>query len=95
MTVVGTLRLSRDSNRLRYTVIIDGVERETLAAGEEKEFALAPGQHSLEVRVHWAGSPRLTFELGAARTVHMRASRASQSPWVLGRTGYLTLTPAA
>jgi hypothetical protein len=94
MTVVGTLHLTRDTNRLRYTVVIDGTERGTLAAGEEKAFALPPGQHSLEVKVHWAGSPRLTFDLGPALTVHMRASRASQTPWVRGRTGYLTLTPA-
>jgi hypothetical protein len=94
MTVVGTLRLTRDSNGLRYTVFIDGVERGGFAGGEEKTFALAPGRHSLAVKVHWAGSPTVTVDVGAARTVHMRVSRASQGPWVLGRTGYLTVTTA-
>ena len=87
MTVVGTLRVSRDSSRQRYTVILDGVDR-----GEPGDFAVAPGRHIVRVAVGWTGSPELSVDVGAAQTIEIHASRATGLPWWLTRgPRYLSL----
>jgi hypothetical protein len=87
MTAVGTLRVSRDSSRQRYRVILDGVDR-----GEPADFAVAPGRHTVRVRIGWTGSPEVSVEIGAGQTVEVHAAPATRSPWWLTRgPRYLSL----
>lgn len=58
------------SDRARaYKVLIDGGEVGRIAAGEEQDHALAPGEHTLRVVIDWTGSPSITFSVADEESI--------------------------
>ena len=53
----------------RYKVIIDGQEKGRIKNGASFECPLAPGRHSLELKIDWCGSETLEFDLTTNQTV--------------------------
>ncbi len=52
------------TNYLRkYSVIVDGTSIENIASGETKHFELAPGKHTICVKVDWCKSKEFEFEI--------------------------------
>ena len=60
-----TMRISRGSgysDYLRaYTVLLDGSKIGELANGETRDFSVAPGPHTISLKIDWCGSKGLNF----------------------------------
>ena len=49
-------------DRLRkYKVLIDGNEVGHISAGDEERFPVTTGEHELQLKIDWKGSPALGF----------------------------------
>lgn len=59
------IRVERESgyaDKLRsYEVELDGVIVGEIADGQSKSFDVAPGTHTLRMKISWAGSNKITF----------------------------------
>jgi hypothetical protein len=70
----GTLRVERNAapwrDKLRrYKVVLDGKPIGKIADGGVEEFSIEPGSHTLRIKLDWAGSPTIEFEVGAGESV--------------------------
>lgn len=67
------IRIRRESNRadrLRaYRVELDGKNIGQIKDGEVKSFEVEPGKHSLKLKVDWARSNLVTFEVEKSEDV--------------------------
>jgi hypothetical protein len=88
------------ADRLRaYHVHLDGRSIGTLNAGENCEFDIAPGSHSLEVRIDWCTSPLRMFQVKLGEKVeyecgsHLKGWKLLASIWyvAVARNKYLEL----
>jgi hypothetical protein len=66
MSSGAVVRIRREASpwkdRLRkYKVLIDGAVVARLRNGEESEFSVPAGRHSIEVRIDWTGSDVVDF----------------------------------
>jgi hypothetical protein len=62
MTNLTVVRDSGYADRLRaYKIVLDGVVIGTIGNGETKTFLVAPGEHSLSLKIDWCGSKAVTF----------------------------------
>lgn len=52
-----------------YRVVIDGRRVGRLPFGETREFEITSGEHALQVRLDWTGSPRLTLQAAEGEVV--------------------------
>ena len=95
----GVIRLSRVPSRWRdrgrrYVVLIDDEAVGKIRQGETLEFVLAPGAHSLRLKVDWKGSDEIGVQIevgqvasflcepnGGARSAPLDVVRKSK-PWV-------------
>ena len=64
----GLLNLTRSGDfrrdRLRsYQVIIDGERLGKIGSGENREFPISPGRHRLRLKVDWAVSKTIEFDV--------------------------------
>lgn len=62
---MATLRITRTSeyaNRLRkIRLVLDNKELSLIANGETKDFEITAGVHTLQAKIDWCSSNRLTF----------------------------------
>lgn len=64
MAMIRIKRESTRSDRLRsYRVELDGKSIGQIKDSELKSFEVAPGKHSLRLKVDWARSNAVTFEM--------------------------------
>jgi hypothetical protein len=67
MKLMATLRITRTSeyaNRLRkIKLILDNKELSLIANGETKDFEIPVGVHTLQAKIDWCSSNRLTFTI--------------------------------
>jgi hypothetical protein len=87
----------RDRAR-KYKVVVDAAEIGTVADGETQEFRLEPGEHSLRLKLDWAGSATvaLTLAVGEVATFRCRPGGRSWSAlWqsIFARNRYIVLEP--
>lgn len=58
-------------DRLRkYNVLVDGEQIGHISAGEVKTFPLPPGDHTVELRIDWKGSPVLNVSITPGEKLH-------------------------
>ena len=105
MRDTSSVRVSRTSavwrDRLRrYRIEVDGLTVGCLFSGGMLEVPLAPGEHSVQVRIDWSGSPRLSFDLAPDRVASFECREAGSSlpTWknlrqLFSRTKYVDLYP--
>lgn len=88
------------ADRIRaYHIHLDGRSIGTIKAGGTCEFDIAPGSHSLEVRIDWCTSPLRMFQVKEGEVVeyecgsHLKGWRMFAALWyiALARNKYLEL----
>ena len=97
-----TLRLFRRStyrDRVRaYKVILDGEKIGDIRNGEEETFPIAPGRHVLKLKIDWAGSPEMTFDVATGETASFECggdwSRTTMTDMFFRPQSYIALRPA-
>jgi hypothetical protein len=101
-----TLLLKRDSgyaDRIRqYRVLLDGTEIGRINDGEEKRFAISPGQHDLAVKIDWCRTDPHEFSAVDGETVTFDCGSNLRGIYLVSglyyalfaRSKYLWLKPA-
>ena len=100
MELAGRIVVRRRSggyrDRLRsYWIEVDGRRAGKVAEGEQAEFPVPPGEHTVKAVIDWAGSPAVRVDVGAgepARLLVEPGGNAFQLWQVLQRERYLKLT---
>ena len=70
-----TIHIHRDktawSDRARsYKLLVDGEEQGELRHGEAKAFDVAPGRHTVQMKIDWATSVPIDVEMPEGATEH-------------------------
>jgi hypothetical protein len=87
----------------RYDVLLDGREVGALKPGESVTVEVAPGSHTLALKIDWCGSRPATFVVAGDEAVNFRA-RSNLGPlailfgmWftLFRKDDYLALVPAS
>lgn len=64
---------ARWTDRARaYKVVIDGATVGSLRHGQEDVFEVAPGAHSVRLRLDWAGSESMTVDLAPGEEARLQ-----------------------
>jgi hypothetical protein len=75
MSSIKIQRSNEYSNMLRnYKIYVDGKNVGEIGNGENKEFTVLPGEHSLEVKIDWCGSPKIPLKLEAGQVETVKVS---------------------
>ena len=96
---MASLQITRDSGWVdqfrAYQVIVDGKRVGKIRNGESKEFQVAPGQHTVALRIDliWGSEPlRITVRDGEALSLHAKSMmRGGAAP--LWAWWYLLIAP--
>ncbi|HSE45679.1 MAG TPA: hypothetical protein VLA89_10175 [Gemmatimonadales bacterium] len=95
-TLVVVRRVGKWRDHFRaYRIEIDGTLRGKVREGETLTLELAPGDHQVQARIDWLGSPPLRIEIAQGATVECQvepAGTAFQFHQLFGKTNYLRLT---
>jgi hypothetical protein len=79
-------------DRIRaYRVKIDGVQAGSLRAGETLDFAVSPGDHTVQVAIDWCTSPLREVRVGDGQTAQLTC-RSGGSSWEIWQS---LLTPGS
>ncbi|HMJ47421.1 MAG TPA: hypothetical protein VK498_08825 [Ferruginibacter sp.] len=86
-SIMETIRIERTNeyiNRWRdYEIYIDGKKIGTISNGETKDFDLAVGEHTLFCKVDWAGSTRITFNIGINEIKTFKVAGFKYAKWIM------------
>lgn len=61
----------------QYAVVVDGEEVGKIGNGGELSVDLAPGSHTVQMRIDWCSSPALEVSLQAGNTVYLACGPAA------------------
>jgi hypothetical protein len=85
MTNLTVVRDSGYADRLRaYKIVLDGIAIGSIKNGETKTFPIAPGQHSLSLRIDWCGSKSVEFAAADGTSVVFEAKSNLRGPKIVG-----------
>lgn len=74
MPILNMLRDSGYADRLRpYQVILDGTKIGEVRDGQNQRFSIAPGQHTISLKIDWCGSKAIDFTIAGEDQVTFRA----------------------
>jgi hypothetical protein len=78
---IALFRLSglRQNARAKYTVRIDGESVGKIAAGESQRYYVQPGQHALQVKIDWVGSPTISVDAESGEVIQFECAPRSSS----------------
>ena len=94
MTKIIISRIDEVPNRMRdYRLYIDGQKVGTISNGTRKEFDVLPGRHLLCVKIDWAGSPEMPFEIIGNKAAVFKVSASKKLNWLAPVCIGLTLAP--
>ncbi|MEO8002729.1 MAG: hypothetical protein ABI644_12715 [Arenimonas sp.] len=75
---MATLTITRDSgyaDRVRaYAVMLNGKKIGELKNGESKDFTIAAGSHSIQMKIDWCGSETVRFTASEEKLYAFRVS---------------------
>ncbi len=71
-----------------YKVIIDGKEAGKILKGQTLQFDLAPGHHTLRLKIDWCSSRELIFDVAEGKTVYAECAPAKK-PALIGPLLYI------
>ncbi len=58
-------RVNGFADKLRaYKIMVDGAEVGTIKDGETKQFTVADGRHTVQLKIDWCTSQPITFDRG-------------------------------
>lgn len=83
----------------KYQILVDGKNVAELARGDEIAIPLAPGQHTVQMKIDWCTSPKLQVDCSAGQTVVLECG-PNANPLVamlyitIWKSKYLWLRPA-
>lgn len=96
MTKINIQRSSEYINRIRsYRIYIDGKKVGTIENGEIKEFEVEEGNHIIEARIDWCGSPKVAVEIKNDEIKKLKVSGFYLSKWIFPIFFFLFLFHAA
>ncbi len=87
-------------DRLRaYKVLIDDEHRGTIGRGQTLTLDVAPGRHTVMLKIDWARSQKLNVDVGDGETARLRCAPAANpltGLWysTIGRGRYIRLRVA-
>ena len=89
MSGSSTIRIHRTHvpmrDRLRpYKVMIDGERSGTVADDHSEDFAVAPGEHIVQLRLDWTGSRTVQVNVGSEETIILTATAHKSTKSSLG-----------
>ena len=64
----------------KYEIVIDGAPIGSLRPGSVVAFDLAPGTHTIRLRIDWCGSPALSFDAQSGEQIAFECG----SSWLVG-----------
>jgi len=65
MATIQITRSSEYTNRLRkIRLVLDNKELDSISNGETKNFIVSAGSHTLQAKIDWCTSNKITFTLG-------------------------------
>ena len=84
MTHEGTIHITRVAASWRdrkraYRVMLDGSEIGRIKDGESQEFAALTGHHTLRLKIDWAGSDTIEFDLQPSEAVAFECEPAGSA----------------
>jgi hypothetical protein len=99
----GTLTIHRLGGRYRdaaraYKVLVDGQETGKIKSGNSENYALAPGNHVVRMKVDWCRSQDVEVTVPEGGAVELRC-KPSAGAWraiydvTIGATKYIVLEP--
>src|SRR5580658_9326804 len=62
-----------------YRIVLDGLQVGEIRNGQTVDFPVSPGRHELHLKIDWAGSKVLTFEVSADEIVRFRCEPEATS----------------
>lgn len=84
---MATIKIRRSSeyiNKMRaIKILVDGKEIGSIADGETKEFTTAEGQHKIEAKIDWCGSPELSFNIKDTEIKHLTVGGYKNSTLII------------
>lgn len=57
-----------------YKILVDGVASGSVKQGESVTVSVAPGTHSVQLKIDWCGSPTVAVEVPPSGQVALRCS---------------------
>src|SRR5690606_12368259 len=71
-------------NKMRaIKILVDGKEIGSIADGETKELRTPEGQHKIEAKIDWCGSPELSFNITDTEIKHLTVSGYKNSTLII------------
>lgn len=84
---MATIKIRRSSeyiNKMRtIKILVDGKEIGSIADGETKEFTTPEGQHKIEAKIDWCGSPELSFNIKDTEIKYLTVSGYKNSTLII------------
>lgn len=84
---MSTLHIQRSReyiNKLRnYVIVLDGKKVGKIADGENKEFELTPGVHTLKFTIDWTSSKEETFTINEGESKTFAVSGFKGARWMM------------
>jgi len=85
MATIKIKRSSEYTNKMRsIKILVDGKEIGTIADGETEEFTTSEGQHTIQAKIDWCGSPELLISLNPNDTKILEVSCLKYSKQLFG-----------
>ena len=75
----------------RYQVIVDGEQVASIKHGERLDLPVAPGRHTVSLKISWAGSPPLEVDVAPGEVVTLECAPGNVPPFGPGADAYIEL----
>lgn len=90
MAILKIVRASGYSDRLRaYQVILDGAKIGEVRNGQTQQFAIAPGQHTLSLKIDWCVSNTIDFTSAGDEEIRFKAKSNLQDLKIFAALWYV------
>ena len=91
-SIIRVTRTESYADRLRaYRILVDGVERARLKAGDSVDILVGAGSHAVAAKVDWCGSPTVDVTTRPGSTATMECASNLQGPRIFLAIFYTTL----
>ena len=84
MAKINIQRSNEYFNRIRnYRIYVDGKKVGTIENGESKDFEIEEGNHLIEAKIDWCGSPKVSVEIKNNETKTLKVRGFNFAKWLI------------
>ena len=92
MAKINIQRTNEYNNRLRdYQIYIDNKKVGAIENGGNKDFEIEEGNHTIEAKIDWCGSPKVNVEIINGETKSLKVGGFKYGKWLMPITLILIL----